>query len=213
MADRRRSPSRRPPLPLSDQPDESLLDLVDSLLDKGVALDGELVLGLADVDLIYLRLGALVAAADRVFEQEPGGGQPRRRRRPRRPAGGPGRAATLPPEPRRAPPDRVADLAPIETTRAAGRPSAGSRPDRPDDMSETSRSVMRLVLTLVEFIRGLLERQALRRVEEGTLSAAETERLGRALMQLDHTVRDLAARHGIDPATLNLDLGPIGRLR
>ena len=72
---------------------------------------------------------------------------------------------------------------------------------------------MRLVLTLVEFIRGLLERQALRRVEEGTLSPDETERLGRALMQLDHTVRDLAARHDIDPATLNLDLGPIGRLR
>jgi len=211
VADRRRSPSRRPPLPLSDPPNESLLDLVDSLLDKGVALDGELVLGLADVDLIYLRLGALVAAADRVFEQEPGEGRPRGRRRPRRPAGGPPRAAT---PPRRAPaPGHVTDLAPIETTRAAGRPPDGSHRDPPDDMSETSRSVMRLVLTLVEFIRGLLERQALRRVEEGTLSPDETERLGRALMQLDHTVRDLAARHDIDPATLNLDLGPIGRLR
>ena len=47
--------------------DESLLDLVDSLLDKGVVLDGELVLGLADVDLVYVRLGVLLAAADRVL--------------------------------------------------------------------------------------------------------------------------------------------------
>jgi hypothetical protein len=51
---------------LLDSPNESLLDLVDSLLDKGVVLDGELVLGLADVDLVYVRLSVLLAAADRV---------------------------------------------------------------------------------------------------------------------------------------------------
>jgi hypothetical protein len=52
---------------LLDSANESLLDLVDSLLDKGVVLDGELVIGLADVDLVYVRLGVLLAAADRVF--------------------------------------------------------------------------------------------------------------------------------------------------
>lgn len=52
---------------LLDSPNESLVDLVDSLLDKGVVLNGELVLGLADVDLVYVRLGVLLAAADRVF--------------------------------------------------------------------------------------------------------------------------------------------------
>ncbi len=52
---------------LLESPDGSLLDLVDSLLDKGVVLDGELVLGLADVDLVYVRLGLLLAAADRVL--------------------------------------------------------------------------------------------------------------------------------------------------
>jgi hypothetical protein len=52
---------------LLDSPNESLLDLVDSLLDKGVVLDGEIVLGLADVDLVYLRLGVLLAAADRIL--------------------------------------------------------------------------------------------------------------------------------------------------
>ena len=52
---------------LLESPDESLLDLVDSLLDKGVVLDGEIVLGLADVDLVYVRLSVLLAAADRVL--------------------------------------------------------------------------------------------------------------------------------------------------
>jgi gas vesicle protein GvpA/GvpJ/GvpM family len=52
---------------LLESPDGSLLDLVDSLLDKGVVLDGEIVLGLADVDLVYVRLGLLLAAADRIL--------------------------------------------------------------------------------------------------------------------------------------------------
>ena len=52
---------------LLESPDQSLVDLVDSLLDKGVVLDGELVLGLADVDLVYVRLGLVLAAADRIL--------------------------------------------------------------------------------------------------------------------------------------------------
>jgi hypothetical protein len=52
---------------LLDTPDSSLVDLVDSLLDKGVVLNGEVVLGLADVDLIYLRLAVILVAADRVL--------------------------------------------------------------------------------------------------------------------------------------------------
>ena len=51
---------------LLDTPDGSLLDLVDNLLDKGVVLDAEIVLGLAGIDLVYLRLGALLCAADRI---------------------------------------------------------------------------------------------------------------------------------------------------
>ena len=52
---------------LLDTSDGSLVDLVDSLLDKGVVLDGEIVLGLADIDLIYVRLSAVVAAADKIL--------------------------------------------------------------------------------------------------------------------------------------------------
>ena len=77
---------------------------------------------------------------------------------------------------------------------------------------DVRRSVMQLVLTLVDFIRQILERQALRRVEEGTLTTDETERIGLALMQLEQTIHDLARDAGLDPKDLNLDLGPLGKL-
>ena len=96
-----------------------------------------------------------------------------------------------------------------EIERAAGRGSPLRWNPDPDDVQ---RSVMQLVLTLVEFIRRLLERQAIRRMETGTLTDAETENIGRALMQLEATIRDLSARFGIPPEELNLDLGPLGKL-
>jgi Gas vesicle protein K len=80
------------------------------------------------------------------------------------------------------------------------------------DPEDVRRSVGKLVLTLVEFIRQLLERQAIRRMEAGTLTAAETEAVGLALMRLEETVRDVGAQFGLEPGDLNLDLGPIGKL-
>lgn len=77
---------------------------------------------------------------------------------------------------------------------------------------DVQRSVARLVLTLVEFVRQLLERQAIRRLEGGSLTDEETEAVGVALMRLEETVHDLAARFGLPPEELNLDLGPLGRL-
>ena len=80
------------------------------------------------------------------------------------------------------------------------------------DPEEVQRSVAKLVLTLVEFLRQLLERQAIRRMEADTLTPEEVEAIGTALMRLEETVRDLGARFGLKPEDLNLDLGPLGRL-
>ena len=80
------------------------------------------------------------------------------------------------------------------------------------DPDDVQRSVAQLVLTLVEFVRKLLERQAIRRMEAGTLTDEQTEDVGRALMKLEETVRDIAAKFGIPPDDLNLDLGPVGKL-
>ena len=107
----------------------------------------------------------------------------------------------------------ITEVAELEDLRRELERATGKSPLRwnadPDDVQ---RSVAQLVLTLVEFVRKLLERQAIRRMEAGTLTDRQTEDIGRALMQLEATVRDLAARFGISVEDLNLVLGPAGKL-
>lgn len=92
------------------------------------------------------------------------------------------------------------------------RRTAAEAPRWNSDPEEVQRSVARLVLTLVEFLRKLMERQAIRRMEADTLSPEEVEALGVALMRLEETVQDMAGKFGLDPKDLNLDLGPLGKL-
>lgn len=74
---------------------------------------------------------------------------------------------------------------------------------------EVQKSVAQLVLTLVEFLRQLMERQAIRRMQEKTLTRKEVEAVGTALMTLEQTIRDLGEKFGLTPEDLNLDLGAI----
>ena len=101
----------------------------------------------------------------------------------------------------------------IESIRAELDRLAVSSPPRWNaDPEDVRRSVGKLVLTLVEFIRQLLERQAIRRMEAGTLTPEETEAVGLALMRLEETVRYVGEQFGLAPKDLNLDLGPVGKL-
>ena len=79
----------------------------------------------------------------------------------------------------------------------------------PDDVQ---KSVAQLVLTIVEFLRRLMERQAIRRMEQKTLTPKEVEAVGAALMKLEETVQEIGAKFGLTPEDLNLDLGPLGKL-
>jgi len=89
----------------------------------------------------------------------------------------------------------------------------GILPDRVDvDPDAVENGLAKLVLTLVEFLRQLLERQAVRRMEGGSLSDEEVERMGVALMRLEEKVHEMARTFGIDPTELNLEVGPLGRL-
>jgi len=89
----------------------------------------------------------------------------------------------------------------------------GILPERVDvDPEGVEQGLAKLVLTLVEFLRQLLERQAIRRMEGGTLSDDEVERVGLALMRLEAKVREIAEAFGLDPNDLNIGLGPIGKL-
>lgn len=77
---------------------------------------------------------------------------------------------------------------------------------------DVQRSVVKLVLTLMEFLRKLLERQAIRRMENGTLTPQQTESVGLAIMRIEETIRNLATQFNLTPEDLNMDLGPLGRL-
>lgn len=74
------------------------------------------------------------------------------------------------------------------------------------------QGLARLVLSLIELLRRLLERQAIRRMEGGALADAQIEDMGLALMKLEKKIRELAAQFGLKPEDLNLDLGPLGQL-
>jgi hypothetical protein len=82
----------------------------------------------------------------------------------------------------------------------------------PIDPAEAETGLLRLVLTLVEFVRRLMEAQAMRRFEAGALTPEQEEHLGAALAACEQTILSLCARHGIPPEDLTLDLGPLGRL-
>ncbi len=80
------------------------------------------------------------------------------------------------------------------------------------DTESVEQGLAKLVLTLIEFIRRLLEKQAVRRMEGGDLSPAQVEELGLALMKLEAKMQELKAQFGLADEDLNLELGPIGRL-
>ena len=80
------------------------------------------------------------------------------------------------------------------------------------DPENVERGLAQLVLTIVELLRQLMERQALRRVEAGGLDDETIERLGSTLMALEQRMEELKAVFGLTDEDLNIDLGPLGRL-
>jgi hypothetical protein len=167
----------------------TLLDIADRLLDTGVSLTGEATISVADVDLIYLGLDVVLASVERIRGQ--------------------GTVPLVPfpkwPTPLPEGPGAMA---------AATYPSVDAQlPKRIDvDPDEVDKGLAKLVLTIVEFIRQLLERQAVRRMDGGGLTAEQVERVGVALMRLEEKVGEMAARFGLKREELRLGLGPLGEL-
>ena len=88
-----------------------------------------------------------------------------------------------------------------------------SLPQRLETDSESvQRDLMRLVLTIIELVRQLMERQAIRRVDEGDLNDDQVEELGLGLMRLEEAMSTLREQFDLTPEDLNLDLGPLGTL-
>lgn len=108
----------------------------------------------------------------------------------------------------------VADLAAFEADGAPGEPAAAARPELPRridlEPEKIERGLTQLVLSLIELVRRLVEKQALRRIEGGSLTAEQIERLGTTLMRLEQQMETLKEHFGIE--NLNIDLGPLGTL-
>lgn len=194
----------------------SLLDVVDTALDKGVVLQGDAMISVADVDLVFLGLRLVLASVDTA---QPGGSSSR--------AGegwdtdhalgigdGPGasggeRAALdIPLRRSRQQPSSLRD-----PSAASVRPAASGRARRPaSEADKVEQGLAKLVLSVVELLRQLLERQALRRMARGSLSDEEIERMGTTFQRLEGKMKELKRVFGVKGDELNLNLGPLGNL-
>ena len=115
--------------------------------------------------------------------------------------------------------DKPKQLTPEEVARTVAelrrqlQSSAQEPMERIDCTQETiEQGLAKLVLGLIELLHRLLERQAIRRMEGGTLSDEQIEEMGRALMTLEAKIKELAEQFGLKPEDLNLALGPLGNL-
>lgn len=212
-----------------DEPLE-LTALLHTALDKGVVLHGDVTIAVADIDLVKLNLGLLLSAIATIEQMHASSGRPPlfssdrptqdRTTRDRTTQDrttlaaalgslpGHGERATPPaaPEPP-PPPSATPDGASLNAV-------AQGLPERINaDAAGVESGLARLVLTLIEVLRKVLEHQAVRRMDGGRLSPAEIERLGLALSKLNDRMQELKQLFGLSDRDLEIDLGPLGRLR
>lgn len=197
-------------------------DVISTLLDKGVVLKGEALLSVADIDLINLDLGVMLVAVETMLRRGKSGslmasrlGPPdlsaERARRLR------GEEQSAVARPGIAPRSETAPSQTLPTralTEAPLRELAPALPERINvDPEKVENGLARLALTLIEVLRKVLEHQAIRRMEGGSLSEQEVERLGFALLRLHDRMQELKSVFGLTDEDLEIDLGPLGRVR
>lgn len=203
-----------------------LADLVGSLLDKGVVLRGEAGISVADIDLIHLDLGVMLVAMETALRRS---GQkpllastlgPPELSRERQEASD----EALTPEghsSRRPRAARDVHTGPVDApgklpgqSEVSLRQLAPSLPEKVNvDPEGVENGLAKLVLTLIEVLRKVLEHQAIRRMEGGSLSEEEIERLGLGLLRLHDRMQELKNVFGLTDDDLQIDLGPLGRVR
>jgi len=197
--------------------DEGLIDLLDRLLGTGVVAAGDVTLSVAGIDLVYLNLRALLASVETAWP-----GPPIRSKRAA-PAG-PGATASGGEVARsqamrgasRRTQRKIEDpsgfergLAVLERFATGGDGPSPRRRIVDADPEDVQRGLAKLVLTLVDVLRRLMERQAIRRIEGGSLEDHDVERMGRTFLLLEERMEELKATFGLhdDDLGLGLDLG------
>ena len=180
-----------------------LSEMLSHILDKGVVLRGEVMLAVADIDLIKLDLGLLLTGVETALRKQVAAQRSREISVPvgEVPDTGESKAVRALNAPTDAP---VAPLAEV---------AEGLPPRLNTDPEKVENGLAKLVLTLIEVLRKVLEHQAVRRMEGGHLSEAEVEKLGVALLRLNDRMQEMKETFGLTDEDLQIDLGPLGKLR
>ena len=195
---------------LLGEPRLELSEVLNHILDKGVVLRGEVMLAVADIDLVQLDLGLLLTAVETAMRSpRVAGARSLGLAAPRADADSSASSgSTMESQVVRsldAPSD--AAVTPLEAVAEGMPPRLNTDPDKVEN------GLAKLVLTLIEVLRKVLEHQAVRRMEGGHLSDAEIEKLGVALLRLNDRMQDMKGIFGLTDEDLQIDLGPLGRLR
>jgi len=168
----------------------TLVDALDKVLEKGAIINGDIMIRVADVDLVYLGLRLILTSISKAEELS---------------------GRNFRNQDKEFTPD---DIEYIEKLQREIRRAEENIPKLIDlgSPKKTEQGLAQLVLTLVELIRKLMEKEAFRRVKSGALAPAEIQKLGLSLKAVKKKIKEIQAIFGIEDDELNLDLGPLGNL-
>lgn len=186
----------------------TLLETLDRLLNQGVVAAGDITLSVADVDLIYVGLRLLLSSVETAREWG------------MRSAPAPAFFSPAHGHNNVTPAQRASGSRTVQAPEGALRDSTGEMdrtlqalPKRINaDPEKVEHGLVKLVLTVVELLRRLMEKQALRRVDAGSLDPEEIERMGVAFLRLQEKMEELRGYFGLTEEDLNLSFGSIGDL-
>lgn len=176
--------------PVNKNDNVTLVDALDKVLEKGAVINGDIAISVADVDLVFLGLRLILTSVSKAEELSGKSFSNHNR--------------GITPE----------DIEYVKRLQREIRKAEENIPKLIDvsDPQKTEQGLAKLVLTLVELIRRLMEKEAFRRVKRGTLSSVEIQKLGLSLKAVKKKIEEVQAIFGIEDEELNLDLGPLGNL-
>lgn len=168
----------------------ALVDALDTVIEEGAAVQGDLLVRVADLDMLAIQLKLVLVSMSKLEEQND-----------RRAGQGP-------------PSEQTAQFSPAQLEKQIEKAQAHiNQMVNANQPQEAESGLAELVLTVVKLIYDLVEREAYRRVEHGHLTPMEMEKLGLNLQAIETKLEELRLVFGLDEDDLNLDLGPLGKLR
>lgn len=168
----------------------TLVDALDKVIEKGAVVNGEVVISIADVDLIFVGLRLILTSISKAEEVS---------------------GKSFSPLTEVPTPEELEYINKLQMEIKKSEKNISQILDS-NDPRETEKGIAKLILTLVELIRRLMEKEAFRRVKNASLSSVEIQKLGLSLKAIEKKIKEVQLIFGLENEELNLDLGPLGNL-